>query len=390
MKTKRLHYALLCLLILVLAACSQQENALDPSPEATVAAYEWKAPATLTGDVDTDLQLIAKLAEVDPAEIPADKTSSIVFLPANSNDQLAAAVQAAGNGGIVVVKSGPHYESGTVTITQRVTILGLPGAVIHSGVQNTVALGVIQPAIHVLGANRTWIAGLSFVPSAGPQDGGTAVLIENSNHVVAALNQVNGFQFGFLLEQANHNKLLGNDIVITDLALSQFLEAHGITVINGHHATVRWNQVSNAFFGVWACDKHGMYRDNYTHDNYLGLILCNVPPQSFPLPGGNAVGSQFPGAFWTVKNNYSANNLDAGYLVIDGANNNTLTNNQAVGNGSYGIELVGDSQRFGFFTPTSANNTVNVGPYSFTVKDCGLNNTVNGGTQIDITADPCF
>jgi hypothetical protein len=108
------------------------------------------------------------------------------------------------------------------------------------------------------------------------------------------------------------------------------------------------------------------------------------------MPSGEAVGSDLSGEQWIARWNDTHDNLDAGYLVIDGANNNLLANNAAANNATYDIELVGDSMRFGFLTPFSFENTVFVESPSHTVKDCGVDNTVVGGTQIDITQDPCF
>ena len=386
-----LHFYASLFLLLFLAACSQPENALDPVPasDAQAPAYEWKAPATLTGDLDANLRTIAQLAEVSLEELTADKTSSIVFLAANSNDELAAKIQEAGTGGTVVVLPGAHYESATVTVNHRVKIIGFPGAVIHSGVQNLLSAPTVQAALHLKNANHSVVAGLSFVPASGGQDGGTVILIEDSKQVITTLNTMTGFQFGILLQEADNNQILGNHITVSDIALSQFIDAHGIVVINGDNAKVRWNQISNGLFGMWACDKNGLYQFNYTHGNYIGLILCNVP-QAIPLPSGQVVGSVQPATNWKAINNISINNFSIGYLVIDGASKNTLTNNQGGGNVDYDVELTTDTYRFGFLTPAAFDNTVNAGPHNLIIKDCGPNNTVNGGTQVDISADPCM
>ena len=84
------------------------------------------------------------------------------------------------------------------------------------------------------------------------------------------------------------------------------------------------------------------------------------------------------------------NNFNVGYLVIDGANNNLLLNNDASGNVSYDIELTGDSERFSFFTPFSFENKVVAGKFqSISIKDCGVDNTVKGGMQVDTSVDLC-
>jgi hypothetical protein len=78
------------------------------------------------------------------------------------------------------------------------------------------------------------------------------------------------------------------------------------------------------------------------------------------LIGGVPTGAQQSAVSWTTRDNDCHDNFDVGYLVIDGANNNRLTNNAAARNANYDIELVGDSYRFGFFTPTSFEDGIEV------------------------------
>ena len=76
--------------------------------------------------------------------------------------------------------------------------------------------------------------------------------------------------------------------------------------------------------------------------------------------------------------------------MIDGANNNTLENNNASNNGTYDFDLTGDTYRFGYLTPKSFNNKVNAGQFqSVTIKNCGDNNTIVGGQLVDNNQDPC-
>jgi hypothetical protein len=165
---------------------------------------------------------------------------------------------------------------------------------------------------------------------------------------------------------------------------------NGIVIVNAERASLLANEVAGYSFGIWPCDKMGSLFFNHVYDNYIGIILCKVPAGSYLLPSGKAVGADFSGEQWVLRWNDSHDNLDAGYLVIDGANHNFLANNAAASNGTYDIELVGDSYRFGFLTPFSFENTVIAASPSHTVKDCGVDNTVIGGTQIDTTQDPCF
>jgi parallel beta-helix repeat protein len=89
-----------------------------------------------------------------------------------------------------------------------------------------------------------------------------------------------------------------------------------------------------------------------------------------------------------VRSNTASNN-GRGYLVIDGANNNTLQRNAATGSQFYDLELTADTYRFGFLTPASYHNTVK--EKNRTVKDCGNGNRIlQAATLVDTTADPCF
>jgi hypothetical protein len=160
-------------------------------------------------------------------------------------------------------------------------------------------------------------------------------------------------------------------------------------VINGINARIEGNDVSGAIFGVWCCDKNGIYQQNYTHGNLIGMILCKVPENGILLPSGNFTGAALAATNWKCKNNQSDNNA-YGYLVIDGARDNLLENNAAGNNAAYDMELTGDTYRFGFLTPASVNNTVKAGAYqNITIKDCGINNKVTGGIQVDTNLDPC-
>lgn len=383
MKQLLLWITLLCFLM----AC-QPSTTIDPVITKENKPFQWNPPATLQGNVEQDLTTLASFTSVSFNPSTA-KNGSVVYVPANSNDALEAAVLAAGPNGTVVVETGDHYESSSVVVSHRINILGEPGAVIHSGVQNLLNISTLDPAIHLNGAGQSVVAGLEFLPTAGAQDGGTVFLVENSDLVHIALNKMTGFEFGVLIEQSDNVFLTGNEIISSTLWATVGLECHGIVVINGEKAKIRYNNISSSFFGVWACDGKGLYQENYTHSNYLGLILCNVPANAFPLPSGQLTGSANPANHWQVIKNQSDNNFNVGYLVIDNANNNTLNNNKASGNGDYDIELTADTYRFGFLTPASYDNTVNDAGNGLTIKDCGNNNVVNGGNQINTTSDPC-
>lgn len=316
-----------------------------------------------------------------------------VLLPAGSVDGLADAIAAAGPNGTVIVQSGTHYLNSRVDITHRITIKGQPGAVMILDVPFT-AFGepYIFPAIYLNGAGKTVIEGISFQAAQDPA--GTAILVFNSKQVTIRNNSFSNFQFSVLVERSEQVTISGNTIASTLSWLTgeAFFAVHGVVVINGAKAQIRDNVVSNSFFGVWACDYDGIATGNEFYGNVIGLILCTVPPGSLGLPNGEIVGSLVPATKWTVTNNNAHSNFETGYLVIDGANNNMLSNNSASNNAAYDMELAGETGRYGFIAPTSYNNRVNVGGTNaaMTIKDCGLNNIVNGGTPIDTNNDPCL
>ncbi|MCB0531448.1 MAG: right-handed parallel beta-helix repeat-containing protein [Lewinellaceae bacterium] len=307
------------------------------------------------------------------------------ILPAGSVNQLAAALQ---NSATVILEPGLHIESDPVVVSGYHHIVGRPGAVLRMG--STPYIDFTLPifvALHFKDAGGSSIRGVKIEP-VNPI-GGTAILLENSQKAVVQDCEISGFQYCILVEKSPLARVFNNKIAAsTAWQTGDIPDAHGIVVINGDGATVEKNDVSGGLFGIWACDKNGALRSNTVHDNYIGIILCKVPAGAFILPDGTATGAQYSCTKWVVRNNQSTDNLDAGYLVIDGANHNTLVNNEAGNNGTYDYELTGDTYRFGFLTPFAFNNTLKAGAGQ-TVKDCGQNNVVSGGIKINTSIDPC-
>ncbi len=317
------------------------------------------------------------------------KKGKTVELPAGSHDGLAAAIAAAGKKGTVKVKTGLHTESHTVTITQPVTIQGESGAVFEFDTQPLPPAAALDPALYVKDADDVVIWGLEIHPKNSV--GGTAILVENSEDVIIGRNTMREHQFGVMLEQADEAEIYKNTISTTTVwQTGDLADVHGIVVINGKKAEVEKNDISNALFGLWACDEYGEAERNTFHENFIGLILCKVPANAFPLPSGKLAGSALSGGKWKVEDNNATGNFDAGYLVIDGANNNFLKDNNASNNGTYDIELTGDTYRFGFLTPKSFENKVVAGKYNnIRIKNCGENNKIKGGQLVDNSQDPC-
>jgi hypothetical protein len=318
------------------------------------------------------------------------QASGTITVPAGSVDALASAIAQAGDGGKVLLAEGLHRESGSVLITQRVTILGEPGAILESGTSaSQEPVSVVQAALHVQGADDVKISGIQFQAAPG-QIGNTAILLERATQARIVGNSIEGFQFGVIVKDSERVQIQAN-LVQTSTAwqTGEIPIAHGIVVISGARARITANEVTGAFFAIWACDLEGTADRNVLHSNFSGLILCKVPDGAFDI-GGDSSGAPRSAAGWKAHDNNAFENFDAGYLVIDGANNNRLVNNAAHANGTYDIELVGDSFRFGFLTPSSFENIVHVGSHrDLKIKDCGVGNLVDDEV-VDLTTDPCF
>lgn len=318
-------------------------------------------------------------------KVTVDVHDDPVYIPAGSVDALEQALRKSST---VILEPGLHTETKSVTVTGKCQISGKVGAVLRmqSAPATTYPL-LCNPALHLKNATNTIVEGLVFEPV--DSIGGTAILVEDSPNATVKRCEINRFQFGILVEKSSSTTVSGNKITVTDAWQTAVVpEAHGIVVINGESCLVENNEVAGAFFGIWACDKYGKCLNNRLHDNYLGIILCKVPLESFSLPGGALTGAVYSCERWTVQQNESHHNINVGYLIIDGANNNLVEQNTAEANGDYDYELAGDSNRFGFLTPFCFSNTVQAANGD-SVKNCGQNNTVSGGILIDTNVNPC-
>jgi len=334
----------------------------------------------------------AELAELDALvaeeKLPVTiESRAVIEVPAESKDALALAVAEAGEGGTVILKAGNHYESSTVNIRQTVTIRGEAGAVLISDVLPDAITTVIEPAFHIQEAANVVIIGLTMRPAAAV--GGTGILVENAERAYLVGNTMDDFQFGILIEEGDFARVVNNKIATTTAwQTGEVPLADGIVVINGANTRLIGNVCTNSFIGTFPCDLNGLYLGNITTNNFIGLILCNVP-SSVIMPDGRTTGALIPSSNWLVLYNKSADNLNVGFLVIDGAKNNYLSGNEGGNNGTYDFEFAGDSERFGFFTPPSVRNKAIISN-KYTVKDCGIENDITGGIVIDTAVDPCY
>ena len=313
-------------------------------------------------------------------------------IAAGSNNAITDAIDNACEGGIIYLKAGEHIHTEDIVITKSVKIIGESGAILKvtSSLLSVNEVGALVgiPDIHVLNAPSTLIQDLEIRPIEG--DGGVAILLENSPYSAVIRSKIIDFEFSVAIHKSDFSTTMLNEIKATSAwQTGAAPTAHGINNINGKSAYIADNKVSNAVFGIFASDQYGTMERNTLSGCLAGAILCNVP-MGIQLPSGEVIGSLIPATQWKVRNNISKNNLSYGILVIDGANNNLIENNDISNNGAYDIEITTDTERFGFLTPAGFENTVNVGSYpNITIKNCGPNNTINGGVLIDTSTDPC-
>lgn len=380
---------LLPLLIVLLISCQKEQfkeenpTAENLLPKTLKSADEvFSFLATEMPEVYTAEEINRLKSMLDEPEEDFKRSGNTVELPAGSVDALQAAVEEAGPGGTVMVKAGDHTENGLVTIGHRINLIGEPGAIINinNAVEDLFDLEFqLSKGIRIVNADRTLIRGIHF--STSQDASGMALFIDHSNRVYINQNSFNKFLYTI---QVNY----GNSVSIRSNTISSAIPgALGITVINGRHSSIIDNNVSGMQFGIWACDKGGISWGNTTTTCVYGQILCKVPEGYYDFDG-NLMGAEDSGNHWLLANNTSSNNLYAGIVVIDGAHHNTLLANSGSGNAVYDLDLVGPTERFGFFTPTSFKNRV----YSYhdqVIKDCGEDNRVTGGIQVDTNVDPC-
>lgn len=311
--------------------------------------------------------------------------ASPIRLTPNSEFGLAEAIEAAGPSGTVIVEAGTYSES-SVMITEPVSIIGEAGATIEFDSQTATEVPrAVDAGFHVMNTQQVRIQGLEIRDT---DTGSTAILIEGSKQVSIEGNRITDFQFGVLVESADHSVVRGNKIGMSSAMLP--VTSFGVLVVNGFGNKVQDNTSSESTFGIFVSGADGELLNNTTSDNFVGIILCNFPP-TIQLPEGRISASEVPATGWLVDGNTSTSNLTVGYLVIDGSNNNTLTNNQGGDNGTYDIELAGLGDRFGLEAlPASHDNIVNAGSdQEVKIKDCGTNNQVHGGDQVDTDVDTC-
>lgn len=338
----------------------------------------------------------SKDAAPDPATLSSDDIAvprDAVVLPAGSVNQLASALAQSST---VVLAPGMHTETGMVTVSGYHNILGQPGAILRLQSSPFDGTAPLTPGLYFNNAGGSSIMNLKL--EASDPLGGTAILINQSEKVTVQNCEINGFQYSILVEKSPRVTLFKNRIQSNAAwQTGDLAEAHGIIIVNGEGCRADQNEISGAVFGFWACDHNGTYRRNYTHDNMVGLILCKVPTPALILPDGTTTGAQYSATRWLVRDNVSTGNFDNGIMVIDGANNNKVIDNEVHDNGlapfagdAADIEVFGESYLFGFLTPAAHDNLIDAAKSpATTIKNCGMNTTIKGGTLWNTSVHPC-
>lgn len=372
---------LITLLIISTVGCKKEQTAVietnvEPVNEQQVRQTIQKA-----------LEEIQKIHNVD-FSIQTRMAAQFIVVPAGSNNALAQALIDAGEGGIVYLRSGMHTETAGITIRSKVTLIGENGAILRiKSVANmpdpTTGVTQINPAIHVLNAPQTNIQNIEFQPM--DNNVSTAILYENSPLSSSMYNTFKRFMLSIVVEKSNQMTIMGNKISASTLWQESPSPIVGILIVNGKSAWIANNEVENAFVGIFMSDQYGSTVQNNAHNNYWGIVLCHLTPNSLKLPDGRLTGAALSANNWKVRANQANNNINIGYLVIDGANNNILEGNRGNDNGTYDVELAGQTARLGFPMPPSFNNQVTASSGQ-KVKNCGNNNILTGG---NLSSDGC-
>jgi nitrous oxidase accessory protein NosD len=337
----------------------------------------------------SELQRIEARTRI-PAHALAGGGSHVVEVPAGSADALAAALAAAGVNGTVVLKSGVHTESGTVEISQKVTLAGETGAVLESATSPVLAPGqMVQPALWVHGASGVVIRDIEMRPASAI--GGCGVLLDGADQASVFANNIHDIEYGVIVERSDRVKIWSNRVACsTGWQTGAIPQALGITVDVGVQTLIADNRVTGALFGIWPCDEGSKVLSNKASGCLIGIILCKVPANTFLLPSGIFAGPTWSTSKCLTQGNETFGNFTAGILAIDGAHDSRIVENNSHDNGTYDVEMSGDSFRFGFLTPSSFNCNFVAGSFhGVHVKNCGNGNSVVGGVLVDNNADPC-
>ena len=313
------------------------------------------------------------------------RTAQFITVPAGSSDAIAAAIKSAGTGGVVYLKAGTHTESLPITIRTSVTIIGEDGSTlkIKSPINppDSIKAVVLTPAFHVLNAPQTAFLNLTVVPVDSA--GGGFALFENSPQSALMYNTLNQFSYGAVVEGSDQIVAIGNHIISNNLWKTKAIrETMGILNINGKSAYIARNEIENFFAGIFVSDQYGSMVGNNMHEDRFALVTCGYG-LPLRLPNGNIAATKVQPESWKILNNQISNSSYDGIGMISGTKWSVVQGNIITGSGIFDYDLGGDTHRFqgGRLLVATHDNTITASSGQ-TIKDCGNNNTVIGGTLL--------
>jgi len=369
MLNRNQNFLLLLLISLFIFGCTKNQN-LETPPEETLELAEFIPEISLRSDCES------------------------IRIPAGSTNALASAIAEICEGGKIYLEPGLHTETEPLTITKSIKLIGLEEAVLRIQApalqlsSDSSTLLAMIPALHFLDAPRTLIQNLTMEPLN--EDGGAAIVLEDSDACGVMKNNMSGFQSNILIEQSDRVVVMKNTIVSRmPWGLSGQPVAFGVLNVNGKSTYIAKNDISGALWAIFVSDFYGTIERNDLYENNFGVNVCGFRA-AYILPNGTIPAKEESAKYWKVKNNTISDNMNTGVLVIDGSNRNTIKNNDLFGNGMQDIELTTTTMRNGFVAEASFKNKVEAGSYSsITIKDCGNDNEIDGGVLIDTTVSIC-
>ena len=207
-------------LVAVIAGCSSDRSAEPPtrSYPGDPAFTEDAEFVELESEARRTLDELKEMASASSGPAGAMARGGAIVWVDPGADALEAAIAQAGQGGTVVLRSGLHTESETVTVDRRVNIVGEQGSILEVDTDPMFDYAVaLEPALHILEASGTVIWGVTMRPQ-GPI-GGTAVLVEDSQGVVLAFNTIVEHQYSLILVLSDRAVMLVTEMIVTDSLL---------------------------------------------------------------------------------------------------------------------------------------------------------------------------
>ncbi len=334
-----------------------------------------------------------------------------IYVDAGSVDALEQAIEDAGEDGVVILRAGEHHESEGIEIDCVAKIQGEDGAILIFDTKPTADSlkkeDVREISLDIYNCPGLIIENIEFRVKDEIMGGGSAIFIDNSDDVIVRNCKFFNHQYTITVQESDRVKIEDNIIESSELwknpAIKGF-KCKGVLVINGEEAELRRNTISKGLVGAHLSDINGIFEDNNSSFNHIGILPCSVPDSSGLSPRMASLGAEVPSEDWIIQNNTFEHNAWFGILIYDGAKRCTLINNNVNNSGAglpreawpgvtgADIEIGTVSEAFGFVAPKTEGNYIEVGAYpNVRIKDCGEGSTiVGGGIILDPAVNPCL